>query len=80
MTKEEIIEKREELREYKGLIAITLSNERNYPGMFHTDHAKGVLAHLEQENKWVFVVRPGFGLGWEESIEGKDIVSIDKSI
>ncbi len=76
MTSKEIKTKIEELKNHKGLLSIDLENGRNYPGIFHTDHSKGALLSLESENQWLFVVRPGFGLGWEEQISGENIKSI----
>jgi hypothetical protein len=66
----------ENLKNHKGLLSINLKNGRHYPGVFHTDHLKGPLSKMESNNKWIFIVRPGFGLGWEEQINGDQIIDI----
>jgi len=76
MTSKEIKTRIEELKNHTGLLSIDLTNGRNYPGIFHTDHSKGILIELETQNEWLFIVRPGFGLGWEEQIRGENIKSI----
>lgn len=75
-----INERLKELENHKGLLSISLENGRSYPGIFHTDHSKGLLKEMEAKNEWLFVVRPGFGLGWEEKIKGENIISINSNI
>ena len=81
MTKEEVLEKLNEFKDYKGILVINLIDGNSYPCKFQTSHLNRLdeVRNIEENNEWLIDVIPGFGQGWQQKIKGDEVKNIQSS-